>query len=128
MMGVRGGAGGPGSLGSGQHRQRDVRRVRGVVVDIEPAANRAGGGRERFTGTEVPGEPGERSATDLEAYPVPGNDPVRGGKQLEVYRQDPVVTGVHIVGWKRLRVVHLPQLDGPPLQQQGAPQHEQICH
>ena len=77
--------------------------VPGVMVDLEPAAQRPGRHAERLRGPEVAGEPRERAPADLDTDPVPGPHPVRRRVELQVDRQDPVVAGLDVGGGDRLR-------------------------
>src|SRR6516225_2627445 len=72
--------------------------VPGVMVDLEPAAQRPGRYAERLRRPEVAGEPRERASADLHPDPVPGPHPVRRGEELQVDRQDAVVAGLYVGG------------------------------
>src|SRR6185312_876343 len=89
--------------GAGQDRKQDVRGVPGVMVDLEPAPQRAGRHAEGLRGPEVAREPRERAAADLDADPVPGPHPVRRRVEVHVDRQDPVVAGLDVGDGHRLR-------------------------
>src|SRR5262249_37596669 len=54
-----------------QDGEQDACGAPGVMVDLEPASHRGGGGGEGLPGAEVPGVTRERAPADLHTDPVP---------------------------------------------------------